>query len=72
MNSQEILSRIVFFNTDTRHARLTEQACRMPSFYFAYFLFGSDRFLLWPRTLERQSNAQCAQHIRNVIGDSMS
>jgi hypothetical protein len=45
MNCQDILARVIFFDTDTRHARLTEQACRMPSLYFAYFLFGSDSFL---------------------------
>jgi hypothetical protein len=41
MNSQDIVSRFVFLDTDTRHARYTEQACRMPLFYFTYFLFGS-------------------------------
>ncbi len=72
MNRQDVLTRIVLFNANTRNAWLAKQACRVALLEFANFLFCGDRFLLWPRALECQSNAQGAKHIRNVIGDSMS
>jgi hypothetical protein len=41
MNSKNKVAGIILLDADTRHARFTEQACRMPLFYFTYFLFGS-------------------------------
>ncbi|HZE68586.1 MAG TPA: hypothetical protein VE135_03545 [Pyrinomonadaceae bacterium] len=42
MNSQDVLARLIFFDTDTGHARLTKQTWRVSSLYLANLLFFSD------------------------------
>jgi len=51
MYGQHVRTRLILFNTNTRHARLIEQACRVAMLQFANFFFGGD-FILLPPVLE--------------------
>ena len=45
MYCQDVLTRIIFFDADTRHSRLTKQEWRVSSLYLAYLFFFSDHCL---------------------------